>query len=241
MSAQLFQRRRRQERRHRLVRWALAALVVAALGALVWLVWFSDVLGVRTVQVSGTEDLDPQVVREAADVTLREPLARVDTVAVETRVARLERVERVSVERRWPRTVRITVTERTAIAWTEAAGVRRAVDRFGVDFRTLDKEPKKLVRITTSASDPRQRQLAVSAAASVIARLASDDPGLLEAVRSVDAATRDSVTLELTKGRTVVWGSATKPEQKLEVLDALLEIGASEYDVSAPEQPTTRQ
>lgn len=238
---QPFALRRRHERRRRLLRWAAAVAVVVALAAGGWLIWFSDVLGVRSVQVSGVDSLDPDRVRETAAIEPRTPLARLDTVAVESRVAQLERVEQVTVERRWPRTVRITVVERTAVAWAQTAGVLRAVDRFGVDFRTLEEEPDDLVEIRTSATDPRQRQLAVSAAASVISALRTDDPDLMEQVRAVTADTRDSVTLLLGGGRTVVWGSATRTEQKLQVLEALLEIEADEYDVSAPEQPTTRR
>ena len=54
-------------------------------------------------------------------------------------------------------------------------------------------------------------------------------------------ASKDSVQLVLGKNRTVTWGSAAKGEQKLTVLRSLLKIKARGYDVSAPEQPTTRR
>lgn len=241
MSQVRFEERRRADSRRRLRRWLLAVLGVVVLVALVWLVWFSDVLGVRTVEVEGLTSLEPSEVREVADVPLGTPLARLDTVAIQGRVAKIERVERVEVERAWPRAVRIVVTERTAVAWTTVDGTLRALDRFGVDFRDLSKEPKGYVEVTTDATDPRQRQLAIASAASVVAFLRREDPELVEQVQAVDAPTRDAVTLDLTKGRTVTWGSAVDSPQKLEVLRALLEIDASGYDVSAPEQPTTRE
>ena len=241
MSEDRFAQRRRQGLRRRLLRWTAAVAAVALVAGFVWAVWFSDLLGVRTVQVEGVSTLEPAQVREAADVAAGTPLARVDTSGAASRVARLERVERVEVERRWPRTVRVVVTERSAVAWIRVDGAIRALDRFGVDFRTLSKEPKGLVEVTTTATDPRQRQLAVVAAASVVARLRVDAPALMEQVQGVDAPSRDGVTLDLTEGRTVTWGSAAKPEQKLTVLESLLRIDASGYDVSAPEQPTTRE
>lgn len=241
MSQARFDERRRADGRRRTLRRVLAVLGVAVVAGLVWLVWFSDVLGVRTVDVEGLTSLEPAEVREAADVPLRTPLARLDTVAVQARVAKLERVENVAVERSWPRTVRIVVTERTAVAWTTVDGTLRAIDRFGVDFRDLSKEPKGYVEVTTDATDPRQRQLAIASAASVVAFLRREDPDLVEQVQAVDAPTRDAVTLNLTKGRTVTWGSAADSARKLQVLDALLDIDASGYDVSAPEQPTTRE
>ncbi len=38
----------------------------------------------------------------------------------------------------------------------------------------------------------------------------------------------------------VTWGSAGNAARKLTVLNSLLRISAKEYDVSAPDQPTTR-
>jgi cell division protein FtsQ len=60
-------------------------------------------------------------------------------------------------------------------------------------------------------------------------------------VRYVQVASKDSIQLVLGKNRTVIWGSAAKGEQKLTVLRSLLKITARGYDVSAPEQPTTRR
>jgi len=45
----------------------------------------------------------------------------------------------------------------------------------------------------------------------------------------------------LGKNRTVTWGSAAQGQQKLTVLRSLLKIKARGYDVTAPEQPTTRR
>ncbi len=241
MTEQRFHERRRRDRRKRLLRWTGGLGAVVLVGVLVWLVWFSHVLGVRDVEVEGTRTLGVKQVRSVADVRLGTPLARLDTAAVEARVAGLPAVERVEVRRSWPRTVRVEVTERTAVAWTRVDGDVRALDRFGIDYRTLRQPPRGLVEVSTSATDPRQRQLAVVAAAAVVARLEKADPDLVEAVRAVEAPSRDAVTLRLSRDRTVTWGSAAKPKQKLKVLRALLRIRARGYDVSAPEQPTTRQ
>jgi cell division protein FtsQ len=241
VSEQRFAERRRRAGRRRLLRWLGGVLGVGVVAGLVWLVLVSDVLGVRTVRVEGLTTMEAAQVREAADVVRGTPLARLDTDAAAARVARLPRVERVEVERSWPRTVTVVVRERSAVAWTRVDGDVRLLDRFGVDFRTVAKAPKGLVEVSTTATEPRQRQLAVVAAASVVSRLRSDAPALMKQVQAVDAPTRDAVTLDLTQGRTVTWGSAAKPEQKLIVLEALLRIDATGYDVSAPEQPTTRR
>src|SRR5690606_27417916 len=100
----------------------------------------------------------------------------------------MERVDEVEVTRRWPGTIRIEVVERRPIAWTLDSGAIRALDRHGVDFRTLRKEPKDLVRVVVETFDARKRQQALESAAAVVELLRREDPSLLKAVRSVRAS-----------------------------------------------------
>ena len=79
----------------------------------------------------------------------------------------------------------------------------------------------------------------LEAVASVVQLIEDDDPALRKQMQAVSAATKDSIQLNLTKGRTVVWGSRADSSHKLTVLKALLRIKADRYDVSAPDQPTT--
>jgi cell division protein FtsQ len=153
----------------------------------------------------------------------------------------MERIDQVDVARHWPRTIRIEVVERKPIAWVTSGVAIRALDRYGVDFRTLRKEPKDLVEVQVETIDSRRRQQALESSAAVLEQLRTDDPGLLKKVQYVRVASKDSVQLVLGKNRTVTWGSAAKGEQKLTVLRSLLKIKARGYDVSAPEQPTTRR
>ncbi len=241
MSEERFNQRRRSERRRRIGRILLGLLAVAVAGVLIWLVWFSSALAVNRVEVEGTTTLKPMDVRSAAAVRLGEPLIRINTFAIESRVAALERVDRVEVARRWPRTVRISVTERRPIAWTQSGAAIRALDRYGVDFRSYRSEPKDLVEVVVETITARKRQQALESSTAVIELLRTDAPGLLKGVRYVRVASKDSVQLVMTKNRTVTWGSAAKGEQKLRVLRSLLTIKARGYDVSAPEQPTTRR
>ena len=241
MSEERFAERRRSVARRRWTRVLMGLLAVAVLAGLVWVVWFSSALAVDRIQVAGTTTMKPVDVRSQAAVRLGEPLIRVDTVAIESRVASMERVDEVDVTRRWPGTIRIEVVERRPVAWTLDSGEIRALDRHGVDFRTFRREPKDLVEVVVETYSARKRQQALEAGAAVIETLRTDDPKLLNQVRYVRVGSKDSVQLELTKSRTVTWGSAAKGEQKLTVLRSLLKIKARGYDVSAPEQPTTRK
>ncbi len=241
MSEERFAERRRSERWRRIRHVLLGLLGVGAVAGAVWVIWFSSALSVNRIDVDGTTTLTPMDIRSTAAVRLGEPLARVDTVAIESRVAAMERIDRVVVSRRWPRTIRIEVVERKPIGWVMSGIAIRALDRYGVDFRSLRTEPKNLVEVQVETLDSRKRQQALVSAAAVLELLRTDDPGLMKKVRYVRVASKDSVQLVLGKNRTVTWGSASKGQQKLTVLRSLLKIKARGYDVSAPEQPTTRR
>lgn len=218
---------------------AVVVLVVVLGGA--WVVAFSSLLAADAVEVTGTDQLTKAEVEAAAEVPLGRPLARIDLDAIEERVRALPLVESVEASRSWPGTVQLRVTERTAVAWIEIDGEIRGVDRFGSDFRSFD-EPPALTEIRIDTNDPRDRQQSFEGLGAVVATLRSSAPDLLAAVEYGEAETQDSLTFQLADGRSIRWGSAEDTPRKIEVVSALLgTVQASEYDVSAPEQPTTRE
>jgi cell division protein FtsQ len=240
VSQGLFEKRRRAQRWRRVRRWLLGILAVGAIAGAVWLIWFSTVLVATDVQVEGMTTLGADTIRQQADVPLGLQLARLDTVAIETRVARMERIDKVDVRRRWPNTVFITVKERVPVGWVISDGAIRYVDRNGIDFRTVSSEPKNVVEIRIETVDPLTRQQALEAVARVVTFLRSKARDLYTQIEYVSAATQDSVHLRLTEKRTVVWGSGEHNEEKAAVLRPLLKVDAERYDVSAPELPTTK-
>jgi cell division protein FtsQ len=228
-------------RRRRWRRVAAGVLAVAVVATLFWIVMFSSVLAVRRVAVDGETTLSELQVRNTADVRIGQPLARIDVAAIEARIASMERIQSVKVSRSWLHTVRITVVERRPVAWITVGGVIRGLDRYGIDFRTYEKAPKGLLEAEVTTTNPRRRQQTLEAVAAVVQRIEDDDPALRKRVQFVSAVTKDSIELNLTKGRTVMWGSRADSGHKLTVLRALLRIDAVRYDVSAPDQPTTRK
>lgn len=232
-----FAEKLRQKRRRTWRRIAGVVLLVALVVAGVWAVWFSSLLDTRDVEVVGTEYIPVKRVLAAAAVPTGTPLLRLDTDAIAEGVSELAPVESVKVETDLPHTVRIVVTERTAVAWVDRATTPWAVDAAGVVYRPLNSAPSHLPELDVDADDSR----IVAAVAGVAADIADGDAGLLSDVEAIRAETRDSIELELTGGRVVVWGSAEESSAKLAVLEPLLEIEARSYDVSAPERPTTLQ
>ncbi|QZY27957.1 cell division protein FtsQ/DivIB [Nocardioides coralli] len=227
--------RRQWSRRWLTWRWVLAGVLLLALvvGA-GWLFLFSSVLAVAAVEVDGEQHLGESEVREVADVTRGQPLARVDLAAVRSRVRALALVRDVEVTRQWPDTIRIGLEERVAIAVVEIGGRVRGLDLEGVVFDDFG-PAAGLPRVQTSADAGRD---ALREAAAVVASLPDE---LAATVDHVEVATVDQIELELRDGRRVVWGSAEESELKAEVLTSLLSQRGSTYDVSVPGQPTVRR
>jgi cell division protein FtsQ len=215
---------------------AALAVTVAVLAAAVWVVGFTGVLGVRTVSVAGVgRVLTADQVRSVAAVPAGQPLARVDTGAVAARVRALAGVARVAVSRSWPSTVRIVVTERRGVAVVRRDGAGWLVDRTGVVFQRHPAGRRTLPLLevpAASADDPSTR--------AALRALTALPPEVAKQVTAVRAPTPESVTLALTRGRTVLWGGTEQPAAKATVLAALLRRPGTRYDISTPSVVTVR-
>ncbi|MFI0721134.1 cell division protein FtsQ/DivIB [Streptomyces sp. NPDC021224] len=219
----------------------LVALTVL-LGGGTWAVYGSPWLRARTVSVHGTGVLTPEQVRKAAAVPLGGALVSVDTAAVRARLLKeLPRLKDARVHRGWPHTVRIDVTERTPSAILKSGAKFTEVDRDGVRFATVDRAPDgvPLVELTpdqTASFRHFGTKRLLQGAITVAGRLPDSLAGRATAIR---VRSYDAITVELTGGRDVMWGSADDSAVKAAVLTALMkaEPHATHYDVSAPTAP----
>lgn len=237
-SARAFARRSRARWWLRL-RPVLAVLAVLGLVAAAgWVVLASPLLAVDDVRVvvsdSGTARVDPGAVRRLAAVPAGRPLARLDLDAIGARVATLPGVADVTVSRSWPSTVVVHVIARTPAAAIRQGTGYALVDADGVAFQQVAAVPARLPLIVLGPHDP---DASLRAALDVLAALPA---GMRVAVLRVRAPTPEQVTLNLRSGRVVVWGGVDRSPRKALVLAALLKVPAAVYDVSAPDEPTTR-
>jgi len=234
-SVRRFMRRARRRRLRAALPWAVttAALVVAGLAA--WLVYGSTVLGVKEVQVTGTDLLAPEYVREIVAVPANRPLARVDLAGVRRRVEALTQVDRVTVTRDWPGTLVVAVQERTAVAVVPRGKQFVLVDGEGVAYHTVGERPAHLPFVRLG--DPRPGDLATRSALQVLGALTDElRDQLTELV--VEAPAR--IRLELRRDREVIWGDATESATKAKVATLLLARDGKTIDVSAPDVVTIR-
>ena len=227
--------RGRARRRTRLAVTLSVAALLTLLGLAGWLALDTGLLGVQDVRVTGTERLDPAQVRAVAAIPAGTPLARLDTGSVADRLGRLPEVAAVDVVRDWPRSVTIRVRERVPAAVQARGTAYVLVDRSGVVFATVDHRPPGLpvVSAPVDAGPP-----ALRAALDVLEALPAAVRG---SVRQVRAASAEEVVVQLSKGRTVRWGSPDRGARKAAVLAVLVTRKAHVYDVSAPDAPTTRK
>lgn len=223
----------------------LLALVLGAFG--MWVVYGSSWLLVERVSVTGTRELTDQQVRQAAGVPTGQPVASVDRAAAERRLTqRLPRLASAEVVRAWPHGIGLKVTERRPqlVEKQREKGAGFAeIDANGVRFATVQQPPKGVPRLDLKRTDTpaahyfsalRLRGEAAKTVAALPARVAADTS--VVRVRSYD-----SITLELTRGRTVLWGSGERGVAKARVLTALLKGAgkAQHFDVSVPGSPAT--
>lgn len=228
-------RGRRSRRRSRpLLRVAVAAVVV---GALAWVLWASPLLAVRTVQVDGVAALPADMVRRSADIAPGTPLLRVDVAAARARVAQLPQVARATVTLGWPDRVVITVTERVAVAVVGLPGERSLVDRTGVPFDTITGAPPRGV-VPIDVAHPGPHDPATTAALAAVTALPQ---ALRTTVSHVAATDAGEVTVTLTDGTTVRWGTGDRSSAKAAALNGVLQqigVGALDHaktiDVSTP-------
>jgi cell division protein FtsQ len=220
--------------RRRTALLVVGATVVVAVVA-TWLVAFSSVFGARSVEVRGTQLLTAAQVRDAAHISSGTPLVRIDTVAVSRRVEKLAAVASAHVSTSFPSTVVITVTERQPVGYVRSSGRSVLVDRTGAQYRAVASAPKGLPKFVIPAgADARPTGEAVAAVAAAL------PAAVRKQVRSIEALNPSAITLVLTHGRVVQWGSAARTTDKARLLPLLLRHGSSQIDVTDPDQPFTR-
>ena len=126
--------RRRAEPSRPRRRWPRRVLLLALLaGGLAggWWLYGSPVLRVQAVEVTGTQILDRRWIMWEANLMGRSLLTATLGEA-EARLAALPLVKGVSVQRRWPHTVRIHIQERVPWGYWETGNFAYPIDDEGV-------------------------------------------------------------------------------------------------------------
>ncbi|MER5954598.1 FtsQ-type POTRA domain-containing protein [Streptomyces sp. NPDC001893] len=236
------------------------ALLLGA--ATIWLLCGSQWLRVERVTTSGTGVLTPAQVRAAAAVPVGAPLISVDTGDIEDRLRRkLPRIDSVEVVRSWPHGIGLKVTERKPVLIVENgangkngenregdsnAGKFVEIDAKGVRFATVQKAPRGVPRLELTPDQTGAaaslRRFGPDRLVREAVRVAGDlPPAVARDTRTVRVRSYDDVSLALSGGRTVAWGSGEKGDTKATTLTALMKAApkARHFDVSVPTAPAS--
>lgn len=213
-----------------------------------WLLYGSSWLRVRQVSVSGTAVLTPEQVREAADVPVGAPMVSVDTDGIEARLRRkLPRIDVVDVARSWPHGIRLKVVERTPVLLIAKGGNFTEVDKKGVRFATVSQAPKgapllELSLARSGSATASLRRFGTDRLVREAVDIAGDIPAAVRReTQSLKVRSYDDISLVLSGGRTVEWGSSGNGAAKARTLSALMKAasGARHFDVSVPTAPAS--
>jgi len=225
-SVRRFARRARRRRFRSALPWLLVFLVLATAGGAAGLLYGG--FGVSSVRVVGAAD--PDSVRLVAAVRPGTPLARVDTGAVARRVEAAGPFRKATVRRSWPATLVVHVWPRVAVAAVPLVGSYGLLSDDGVVFgQALAPGEVPLLQV----ADPAPSDETTMDALSVLRALS---PALRAPLVRLIADAPARIRLELSGGRTVVWGDSTENAAKVRVATMLLASpgSAKTFDVSAP-------
>ncbi|MFF2011324.1 cell division protein FtsQ/DivIB [Streptomyces sp. NPDC058195] len=218
------------------------ALVLLLVSGTVWALYGSSWLRVEEVRTTGVDVLTPGEVEAAAAVPVGSPLISVDTDAIADRLRqRLPRIDSVDVVRSWPHGIGLKVTERQPVLLIKKGAKFIEVDAKGVRFATVDRAPGRVPLLELKPDHSASlRRFGGDRLVREAVRVAGELPrGVAGDTRVVRVTSYDSISLELTRGRTVFWGSGEGGPVKARVLAALMKAApkAGHFDVSAPTAP----
>jgi cell division protein FtsQ len=233
---------RREEGRRRLRVLIVIASVVTVLAA-AYGVTVSPLLAVDTIEITGTEHTTPAQVEEAGGIGTGDAMVWIDPDALATRIEAAPWIRTAKVEREWPRTLRITVTERAPVAWAQASGGPVLVlDGTGRVLESADAPPPGLPRLVDLQTLPTPGGTAAPAAAAAIAAAYGQGAGAVGDVSVV----HEAAVVHLGSGTEVRLGRPTRIAVKLRAADAVLaSVSAggrpppTYVDVSVPTNPVT--
>jgi cell division protein FtsQ len=228
---------RRAHGRRRLRRLQGAAGILAVLGA-GWALSRSPLLDVDRLTVAGADRSGRQAVVAAAGIEPGDPMVYLDLGAASAAVETLPWVEAVTMVRRWPGEVEVTVSERRPVAVVVSASTGHLVDGRG---RVLAPAPPgswpDLPRVRGLSPLPgagASLEAGILPVVDLARRLATVLPGPAPEVLVADGEVQAATPLAGTPTAiTVRFGRPDQVPAKIEALVALVRAGAID-DVVGP-------
>ncbi|GAA2923353.1 hypothetical protein GCM10010458_00770 [Microbacterium luteolum] len=191
---------------------------------------YSPLFAVEKITVAGTTTLDPAVIETALADQIGTPLALVDTSEVKAALLAFPLIETYALEAKPPHDLTVRIVERTPVGVIRSDAGYTLVDAAGVALATTSDQPagQPIIEVEGGVDSK-----AFESAGLVVRALPA---GIRSALTGVSASTVDDVTLTLSTGLTVVWGSAEDSGLKAITLASAMNanLWATSIDVTSP-------
>ena len=233
----------RKARRRKI--WTITAIIVLVVVTGGWaLLYFSPILAIEEISHEGLDLVAESEAQERTAVLAGTPLPQVNDRNVTELFADTPAVDDVTVRAEPPHGLVVIVNEHTPVAMSPKGKQYVVFSESGIELAEIPSQRAQEfdLPVVASASDVVDQEV-FDTITEVLGSLPDD---LREEVRAASGASIDSIELELSSGKTVMWGNNEQAQKKIQVLEALLGLDEdqaaeiSEYDVSAPDFPVTR-
>lgn len=236
-------RTRRSHGRPRRTLLTWLALVALFTAGVVFLFFFSAAFVVKDIEVSGGREEVQESAVELARIPHGRPLARVAEGAVGDRVLGDSRIAQVEVERDWPSTVRLVITEREPVVAFTHGGSAWLADADGVVYEQVDEASNKLPKFATRG-EPTELDRRTVAGVAQLWRT-RPDPDVLEGDLARPRVAADGAVTMRVGDVDLVWGQPEENEKKWQVVTAIIGQDAVDpqggvkmtIDVRSPDTP----
>lgn len=209
--------------------WLVWLLVVLS-AVIWWSLYQSKWFVAQEVTITGNSRLSVEQISAVAAVPIGNSLMSINPGLITEQLQAVPEIKVATVERGWPHTILITVTERTPIAVAATASGYNLIDSDGMNAGLVTAPPPGLLVISAQPDSPAMTN-AIQALAAIPAEWA---------LKGLSAATQDSVVATLGNGALITFGSGERAADKVEVAEALMEKGFEVINVSAPDAPTVK-
>lgn len=204
--------------------WLLLALAVSGWWSLYQSKWFIA----QDVTVTGNSRLTVDQISLVAAVPIGNSLMSINTAAITAQLTALPEIKVATVERGWPHTILIKVTERTPIAVAATMSGFNLIDSEGHNAGVVAAPPAGLL-VISAEPDSKAMLGAIDTLAAI--------PSQWQLI-GLAAATQDNIVATLSSGAVITFGSGERAADKVEVAQALMDKGYSVINVSAPDAAT---
>lgn len=214
----------------------ITTAVVVLIAIAVAVAWFVPVFKVESIEINGAVRTDTEVAREVSGITAGDNLLRIDATGAAHAIAEMPWVASVTLNRKLPSTVDITLTEREAAVFIRRSDGDHIIDTEGQPI-VIGTPPVGTIEVTGTREDDPE---VLSAVIDIISAIDDHDPKLREVIATIEAPDQFDILLRLTDGREVYWGSSENNHDKAVALSTVIQREGQRWNISSPSMVTVR-